>query len=155
KLSTLLRPMFINLDSNWTSLLPAADSGATRAPADVPVHLTVDDALQEQRSAWAIWLTPRPARVKYGIDLTRGLFRHMRDLGRLQGVDFEVLLTPVAARDPGPVALEHAGHWFVADPAARDAAVADITRGFDTISLPVEGGQARSPDAERAVMGRL
>ena len=66
--------------------------------------------------------TPRPARVKYGMALTRALLRHMQDLSRLRGARFEILMTPAA---PGPkadvpMALVHDGHWFLADPATHE-----------------------------------
>jgi hypothetical protein len=155
KLSNLLWPLFIDLDRNWTSLLPAPDYGAANAPADVATRVTAHDALEEQRSAWAVWLTPRPARVKYGIDLTRALFRQMRDLSVLHGARFTILMTPAETRDAGRVALEHAGRWFVADPATRDAAIAEVTDGFDTIKLPEDDTRPHSPDAERQTMRRL
>jgi hypothetical protein len=155
KLSALLRPIFINLDSNWTRLLPAADPGASSPPPGITARLKVDDALEDQRTPWAIWMTPRPARVKYGIDLTRGLFRHMRELATLHGAKFTVLLTPPETHTEGPVALEHSGHWFVADPAARDAAIAEVTNGFDTITLARDTDLPASPRAERLIMERL
>jgi hypothetical protein len=155
KLTTLLRPIFINLDSNWTRLLPAADPGASTAPPGISARLKVDDALEDQRTPLAIWLTPRPARVKYGIDLTHALLRHMRELATLHGAKFTVLLTPLEPHTEGPVALEHAGHWFVADPAARDAAIAEVTEGFDTITLTRDTIPPASPEAERRIMARL
>jgi hypothetical protein len=155
KLTTLLRPIFVNLDSNWTRLLPAADPGTSSPPPGIAAHLKVDDALEDQRTPWAIWLTPRPDRVKYGINLTHALFRHMRELATLHGAKFTVLLTPPETHTEGPVALEHSGHWFVADPATRDAAIAEVTAGFDTITLARDTSQSAPPDAERRIMARL
>jgi len=162
KLSTLVRPWLIDLDRNWTTLLPKADPGAGSPPRGAETQSHVDAALEQQRTAWSIWLTPRPARVNYGIALTRALARRMRDLSRLRGARFAMLLTPVPARPPSdaPIALEHAGHWFLADPATRDAAIAEITAGFDTITLPaedgpVEAGPVASPEAARHMMARL
>lgn len=157
KLSTLLRPMFIDLDRNWSTLLPKADPGAATPPPSAEIQSHVDANLEQQRTAWSIWLTPRPVRVKYGIALTRALLRHMQDLSRLRGARFEILLTPVQDRSPTevPMALVHDGHWFLADPATRDAAIAEISKGFDTITLPVEDGPPASPDAARQTMERL
>jgi hypothetical protein len=159
KISTLVLPLFIDLDRNWTILLPAAEPGAAEPPPDVTARLHVDDPLEQQRSHWSIWLTPRPARVAYGISLTQALFQHMRDLSTLNGARFAVLVTP---SDPnrvvpdgggsGRVALEHRGRWFVADPAMRDAAVADLVREFDPIALPTERNERAT---ERQVMARL
>jgi hypothetical protein len=157
KLSTLVRPMFIDLDRNWTTLLPKADPGAAIAPPSAEIQSHVDADLEGQRTGWSIWLTPRPARVTYGIALTRALLRHMHDLSRLRGARFEILLTPVqgGSHTDVPMALVHDGHWFLADPATRDAAVAEITRGFDTITLPAENSPAASADAARQMMARL
>ncbi len=147
KLSTLIRPLFIDLDQNWTTLLPAPDPGNSNPPQSVLSRTHVDDALEQQRGAWSIWLTPRPARVKYGIALTRALSRHMRELAALRGARFAILLTPSPHHDDAPIALEHDGRWFLADPATRDAAIAEVTSGFDTITLPVEGPAPGSVDA--------
>ena len=85
----------------------------------------MDADLEGQRTAWSIWLTPRPARVKYGIALTRALLRHMQDFSRLRGARFGILLTPGqgGSHTDVPMALVHDGHWFLADPATRDAAI--------------------------------
>jgi hypothetical protein len=155
KLTTLIRPLFIDLDQNWTTLLPAPDPGAPNPPQSVPSRTHVDDALEQQRSPWSIWLTPRPARVKYGIALTRALSRHIRELAALRGARFAILLTPPMRHDDAPIALEHDGRWFLADPATRDAAIAEVTSGFDTIALPVEDDAPGSPEAERRTMARL
>jgi len=157
KLTTLLRPMFIDLDRNWTTLLPKADPGAATAPPSAEIQSHVDANLEEQRTAWSIWLTPRPARVKYGMALTRALLRHMQDLSRLRGARFEILLTPIHGRphSDAPMALVHDGHWFLADPATRDAAIAEISTGFDTITLPAEDDPAATPEAARQMMVRL
>jgi hypothetical protein len=157
KLWGLVRPWLIDIDRNWTIVLPKPDPGADSAPEGIATRVHVGDALEEQNSAWSIWLRPRPARVKYGIDLTHALLRHMQSLSALRGARFMVLLTPSAAdlRVSGAVALEHGGHWFMADPPARDAAVLEVTDGFDTITLAPEGGELKSPEAERRVMARL
>jgi hypothetical protein len=160
KLSTLLRPMFIDLDRNWTTLLPPPDAGASSPAPGAESQAHVDEALEEQRSSWSIWLTPRPARVKYGIILTRALERHMRELAALRGARFAIVLTPPAPAGDAPIALEHGGRWFLADPAARDAAIAEITNGFETISLPAATPQAgdgapAAADTERRAMARL
>ena len=157
KLSTLLRPLLIDVDRNRTILLPQPDPGASSPPAGVQPREHVDEPLEQQRGEWSIWLTPRPARVSYGIDLTRALFRHMRDLSQLRGARFVVLLTPspADAQTETPVALEHAGHWFVADPATRDAAIAQLTEGYKPITLPPDGSRDGSPEAERRIMARL
>jgi len=157
KLTTILRPMFIDLDRNWTILLPKAEAGSASAPPGAETQAHVDDALEQQRSAWSIWLTPRPARVKYGIELTRALLRHMRDLSRLQGAPFVVMLTPESPsrRTDAAIALEHEGYWFLADPATRDAAVGEVTTGFDTITIPGEDAPLASPQSERQMMARL
>jgi hypothetical protein len=157
RLSTLLRPMFISLDRNWTTLLPKADPGATMAPPSAEIQSHVDVDLEGQRTAWSIWLTPRPLRVKYGMALTRALLRHMQELSRLRGARFEILLTPAQGgpRSDAPMALVHNGHWFLADPAARDAAITEITAGFDTITLPEDASPAAAPEAERQTMARL
>lgn len=157
KLSQLVRPWFIDIDRNWTILLPPADPGASGPPPGTEARSHVDDLLEQQRSTWSIWLTPRPARVKYGIELTRALLTHMHEVSTLRGARFTVLLTPAAA-DSGteaPIALEHAGHWFLADPATRDAAIAETTDGFDPITLPPEDGTPGSAEAERRMMARL
>jgi hypothetical protein len=113
--------------------------------------------LEEQRSAWSIWLTPRPARVQYGIDLTRALLRHMRELTTLRGARFTVLLTPQPSdvHHDAPIALEHTGNWFLADPAARDAAIAETTKGFEPITLPPDGSAQSGLEGERQLMARL
>ena len=156
KLSALVRPWFIDIDRNWTILLPPADPGTTTPPSDAAVRLHVGDRLEQQRSAWSIWLTPRPGRVEYGIDLTRTLLSHMREVATLRGGRFALLLTPAAGGTPtAPLALEHDGHWFLADPATRDAAIDEVTDGFETVTLPTADGQLTSPDAERRMMERL
>jgi hypothetical protein len=157
KLSTLLRPMFINLDRNWTTLLPKADPGAATAPASAEIQSHIQADLEGQRTAWSIWLQPRPARVKYGMALTRALLRHMQELSRLRGARFAILLTPAkgGSHTDVPMALVHDGHWFLADPAVRDAAIGEITAGFDTVTLPAEDSPVASPEAARQMMGRL
>lgn len=152
KLSTLIRPWFIDLDRNWTTLLPKPDPGMDRPPADAASRgesavRHVSDALDQQRSAWSIWLKPRPARVAYGIALTHALLRHMRELSTLHGARFAVLLTPPAPRPEAPIALEHDGHWYLADPATRDAAVAAVSEGLDTIVLPESPGPGEAEQA--------
>jgi hypothetical protein len=156
KLSQLIRPWFIDIDRNWTILLPPADPGAA-SPPDAETQSQVDERLEQQRSAWSIWLTPRPARVNYGIELTRVLLTHMREVSTLRGARFTLLLTPAAAdrQAAAPIALVHAGHWFLADPATRDAAIAEVTDGFDTVSLPSEDSNPTSPEAARRMMTRL
>jgi hypothetical protein len=157
KLSTLLRPLLIDIDRNWTVLLPKPDPGGASPPQGVQPREHIDEPLEQQRSNWTIWLTPRPLRVTYGIDLTRALFHHMLGLSQLRGARFTVLLTPSLAdvQTETPVALEHAGHWFVADPAMRDAAIAKLTEGYTTITLPPEGNPEASPERERRIMARL
>jgi hypothetical protein len=157
KFSTLLRPVFINLDRNWMTLLPQADPGAATAPASAEIQSHVDADLEGQRTAWSIWLTPRPARVRYGIALTRALLRHMQELSKLRGARFEILLTPRrgGSHTDVPMALVHDGHWFLADPAVRDAAIGEITAGFDTVTLPAEDSPAATPDAARQLVARL
>jgi hypothetical protein len=156
KLSTLIRPWFIDIDRNWTILLPAADPGSPTPPAGTTAQSHVSDRLEQQRSAWSIWLTPRPDRVEYGLELTHTLLSHMREVATLRGARFTLLLTPATSGSPtAPLALEHDGHWFLADPAARDAAIAKVTDGFDTLILPSDGGLPASPDAERRMMKRL
>jgi hypothetical protein len=157
KLWGLVRPWLIDPDKNWTIVLPKPDAGADTPPPGIETRVEVDDALEEQRSAWSVWFRPRPARVKYGIDLTHALLRHMQSLAALRGARFTLLLTPSAAdaRAKTPVALAHGGHWFVADPTARDEAVTEVTEGFDTITLAPEGESLKSPEAERRIMARL
>ena len=157
KLTTLLRPMFIDLDRNWTTLLPKADPGAAIAPPSAEIQSHVDANLEEQRTVWSIWLAPRPARVKYGMALTRALLRHMQELSRLRGARFEILLTPAqsGSHTDVPMALVHDGHWFLADPATRDAAISEITAGFATITLPADDSPAAAPEAGRQMMARL
>lgn len=155
KLSTVLRPLFIDLDRNWTTLLPKPDPGATGPPMGAETQSRVHGALEQQRTAWSIWLSPRPERVEYGIALTRALLRRMRELATLRGARFAVLRTPAERHADASIALEHDGHWFLADPATRDAAVAEVTDGFDTITLPVRDNPAASPEAEREMMARL
>jgi hypothetical protein len=157
KLSTLLRPMFIDLDRNWTTLLPKADPGAAVAPPTAEIQSHVDADLEGQHTAWSIWLTPRPARVQYGMALTHALLRHMQDLSRLRGARFEILMTPVqgSPHSDAPMALVHGGHWFLADPATRDAAIAEINKGFDTITLPADDSPVATPEAARQMMTRL
>jgi hypothetical protein len=155
KFATLMWPLFFNAEQRWNQELPPADPGAPTPPPGVEER--TGEPLEEQRSAWSIWMTPRPARVKYGIDLTRTLLLRIRDLSVLHGARFMVLrtLSPASEHPNGPIALEHSGHWFRADPAARDAAIAEITQGFDPIELPRDDDPAPSPATERRIMARL
>ncbi len=157
KLSGVIWPLFINPARNWNTLLPKADPGASIAPRGVARRLRVDDLLEEQQSSWSIWISPRPARVQYGINLTRALLRHMRELATLRGARFAVLLTPKPpeGHHDVPVALEHAGYWFLGDPAARDAAIAEATTGLDPITLPSDGSAQSGLEAERLLMEHL
>ena len=66
KLTTWLMPMFIDIDRVWARSLPEADPGVPEAPPDVARHRETSGDLLEQRAQWAIWLSPRPARVNYG-----------------------------------------------------------------------------------------
>ncbi|MSO99922.1 MAG: hypothetical protein EXR07_02550 [Acetobacteraceae bacterium] len=152
KLSTWFMPRIFDAGRRWNWLLPAADPGATAAPGGIPAQSHIDDVLEEQRSPWSIWMRPRPARVQYGIDLTRALLRRMRELATLRGGRFTVLMNQPAAGDT-PIGLEHAGHWFLADPAARDASIAEVTEGFDQIVIAPELNP--SVDAERQRMAWL
>jgi len=83
-------------------------SGAASAPSGMETRTLADEPLEEQRTGWSIWLSPRPARVQYGMALTRALLRHMRDLATLRGGRFVVLRTPspAEARMETPVALD-------------------------------------------------
>jgi hypothetical protein len=155
KLVTLLGPMFSDIDRVWTRSLPEADPGAATAPLDVAPHQDADTGLLEQRDHWAVWLTPRPARVSYGIGLTHALFRHMRGLATLHGARFTVLLTPEETEPANRIALQAAGHWYVADPAARDAAIEEVTDGVDTVTLPRDPDLAGSSRSDRNIMARL
>jgi hypothetical protein len=166
KLSILLHRPLIDLDRNWTTLLPRADPGAVTPPSGVEAQLRVDDMLEDQRTAWSIWMTPRPARVRYGIALTHVLLRRMREAATLTGARFALLLThsapasmpghpPAEDHPDGPVTLEHAGHWFLADSASRDAAIAEVTAGFNPIVLPLNASPVPSLEAERGLMTRL
>jgi hypothetical protein len=168
KLSALLGPWFVDVDRNWTTLMPKPDPGSVSPPSGAETQMHVDEPLEQQRGAWSIWLTPRPARVQYGIELTRALLNKSRSLSMLRGARFAVLLTPAPAdRAPAPasmaapdgaaaapIALEHNGHWFLADPATRDAAIAEVTDGMDVITLPEEP-RNDSPEAARRMMARL
>ena len=157
KLSGIFMPLFVNIDRNWSTLLPKPDPGAASAPSGMETRTLADEPLEEQRTGWSIWMSPRPARVQYGMALTRALLRHMRDLATLRGGRFVVLRTPspAEARMETPVALGHAGHWFVADPAKRDAAIGEVTEGFDQVTLSPEGGQTDPVETERRLMTRL
>jgi hypothetical protein len=66
-----------------------------------------------------------------------------------------LLSTPPETHAEGPVALEHGGRWFVADPAMRDAAVAEVTDGLDTITLAREESQPNAVAGEQNIMTRL
>ncbi len=157
KISTLSWPLFIDLDRNWTTLLPKPDPGAASPPPGAETLSHVHEPLEQQRTPWSIWMSPRPARVSYGIALTRALFRHMRQLSMLRGARFVVLMTPdpPGHRTDAPIALEHDGHWFLADPATRDAAIAEVTAGFDTMTLAADDAPPPSPEAQRQMMARL
>ncbi len=161
KFSTLLHAPFTDLDRDWNALLPPADPGAAAPPPGIEAQTRTDEALETQRTPWSVWMTPRPARVTYGIALTRALFGAMKRLATLHGARFAVLLTPSGSpsgpegQGNGPIALEHAGHWFVADPAARDAAVAEITKGFDPVILAAGDARPPSLETERQLMARL
>ena len=154
KLSILAHRPFADFDRDWINMIPPADPGAAAAPDGVETKRTVQEALDEQRSPWSIWLTPRPSRVRYGIDLTRALLRRMEQVAGLQGSRFAVLLTADdTAPEPDRVALEHAGHWYLGEKSARDAAVEEIVGGMETIRLAA--GALASPLAERLVVTRL
>lgn len=158
KFSTLLHTPFTDLDRDWNAMLPPADPGAATPPAGIATRIRVEDRLEEQRTPWSTWMTPRPARVRHGIALTRALLGAMQRLATLHGARFAIVLTPPAgleAQANAPLALEHMGHWFVADPAARDAAIAEATAGFDPIVLAREEGETPPLDAERRRMAGL
>ena len=155
KLATLLRPIFGDIDRAWTRSLPEADPGAATAPPDVAPHQDADAGLLEQRDHWAVWLTPRPARVSYGIELTHALLRHMRGLATLHGARFTVLLTPEETEPTSRIALQASGHWYVGDPAARDAAIEEVTDGVDTVTLPRDPDLAGASRSDRNIMARL
>lgn len=165
KFAALLVPLFSDPEARWSRYLPPASPGAPAAVAGIERRLHVDDPLDQQRSPWSVWLSPRPARVAYGIDLTRHLLRRTGELAQLHGARFVVLLAPRAPSVPGagpavdqpagPLALEHGGRWFLADPKSRDQAMADIGDGFSPVVLPPDDGPTSTPEWQRRIATRL
>lgn len=157
KFATLLASLFANQDARWTRYLPPPTPGAQTAVAGVETRLHVDDALEEARSPWSVWLTPRPPRVAYGIALTRQLLRRTSEIAKLHGARFVVLMTPRApsGHAEAPVALEHGGRWFLADPKTRAQAEAEIGAGFELAVVPAAEAPAGGPDWQRAIAARL
>ena len=157
KLATWLVPLFADADARWNRSLPAADPGSRVAPAGLAVQ-RIDNAPEDPNSPWGIWLQPPPPRARYGLDVTRALLRRMAETATLRGTRF-ILVMPQPAAVDRAVALAHAGHWFVADPARRDAAIAELTAGFETIILEPDdsanAGNGAAPDSERRTMAQL
>ena len=161
KLAILLRMPLGDPDRAWERALPPPTPGEAVPSAAAKTQLHVDEKLEDQRSAWSLSMNPRPARVAYGMALTSALLQQMQELTRLHGARFTVAQPPSESRGKdGPAAIEHAGQWFLADPAARDAAAAEITAPFETIKIGGGGDQTAStraapPATERQLMARL
>jgi hypothetical protein len=79
----------------------------------------------------------------------------MRGLATLHGARFTVLLTPEATEPGVRIALRAYGRGYVADPAARDAAIEEVTDGVDTVTSPRDPDLVGSSRSDRNIMARL
>ena len=125
------------------------------------------ERLDEQRSIWSILQTPRPARMQYGIALTRALLERMRALAQEKGAGFAVMMedsqAPASAQQaqrlglevflPGKTAVVQAGEWFMADSAVYAATVQEVAAGFPFLHVPIRTENPRiSPVDNHFVM---
>jgi len=149
-------------EAEWAVHLPPADPGTASPPDGATRSYQTVETVETQQSHWAIWLNPRPARVDYGIELTRVLLSRMRDVAKSHGAGFAMFQhdhhSPASIANfirmkhprysPGTVALTHGGHWYLADPEMYRKAREDTVRGFPFMHVPITLENARVSDRD-------
>lgn len=167
KLRILWHRAFEDFETDWARRIPASDPGSSKPPESFDRVVRTFESVEEQRSLWSILQTPRPARIDYGIRLTRALLLRMKELAESKGAAFVVMrednFTPEAVRQaarfglemylPGKTAVEHNGHWILAEEATYHATVRDTTEGLQVIAVPIRVENPRiSPQDHHYIM---
>lgn len=178
KLRILWHRAFEDFQADWNRFLPPPGGLRAGEPEDMDRVVRTNEAIGEQRSLWTIAQTPRPARMEYGIRITRALFERMRDLARERGAHFVLMMednfTPPAVAQarrlgwdifiPGKTAVVDDGfNWIMADDAQFQANLREVTAGFATLLVPIHTENPRisafdnhfAMPANRQVMGDL
>ena len=98
------------------------------------------DSLDNEKSRRAIFLTPRSARMAYGLDLTRRLLLEMQKLVTARNGSLD-LFWPVIEDDLPAPGTEHVerlnGKDYRVSRQQYDANLAEIARGFRLVNVPV------------------
>lgn len=178
KLRILWQRAFEDFQTEWNSRLPPQGGAREGAPTGMDRVVQTREAIEEQRSLWTILETPRPARMEYGIRLTRALLGRMRDLSAEHHARFVLMLednfSPASVEQarkigwdmflPGKTAVIGDGfRWILADDAQFQANLRDVTAGFPTLLVPIRTENPRISafnnhfvmPANRQVMGDL
>ncbi len=151
KLRVLWHRAFEDFEQQWAYRLPPPTRGMEEPPSGMDRVVHTAERLDEQRSIWSILQTPRPARMQYGIALTRALLERMRALAQEKDAGFAVMMedsqAPASAQQaqrlglevflPGKTAVVQAGQWFMADSAVYAATVQEVAAGFPFLHVPI------------------
>ena len=151
KLRILWQRAFEDFETDWAARMPPPDPGLDHPPPAFDRVARTFEAIEDQRSLWSILQTPRPAKMEYGIRLTRALLGRMKELAESKNAAFVVVrednFTPTAVSQaariglemylPGKTAVEHNGRWILAEEATYHSTVRDVTAGLDVLVMPI------------------
>ena len=109
------------------------------------------ELIHRDKSHWSMWLEQQSPRMRYGIDLTRALYKEMAALAASCGARFTLFdvnrHTPLGLEElknvpmfqSGPKVLRHNGKLFaVGDQPAYLANVKEISKGFPSIVADID-----------------
>jgi hypothetical protein len=97
--------------------------------------------LDNEKSHFAVSLSPRSRRMEYGLELTRRLLQQIAALCRRHGTRFSVLYTVFEGDQAGteaPVVHKVGSRFYIASQAQERANREFINDGFDVLELPVQ-----------------
>ena len=120
-------------------------------PTGMDRVVTTGHLIGEQRSLWSISQTPRPARMAYGIELTRAILERMRALTESKGSRFVLMMednfSPASDTQAGRIghemfmegktAVTHDWQWIMADSEQARATVRDVAAGLPFLYVPI------------------
>ena len=126
------------LDSKWESKLPAPYKGVTKAAFKGAVEKTPalggDEAIEIEKSQYAIFLDPPSDRMKYGIELTRFLLDSMVQISTTHNAHFNIftaLNNEVSAMRDNSFTVEANGLVYTLSKNAFFQNIHQITSGYN------------------------
>jgi hypothetical protein len=139
-----------SMDAYWEQWLPAPTQPIAEA-SSLPVIDTAE-SIDRDKSHWSMWLEQLSPRMRYGIDLTRALYKEMAALAARHGAIFtlfdvnrhtalglEELVKNTPMFQPGRKLVRHDGKLFaVGDQPAYLANIKEISAGFPSIIADID-----------------